>query len=190
MKLLLSCLYLKHSNHSSSSHFWMSGMSKSSAKSGGKPCKPCSSVQLPRSQFKCVEWCTPSVLSSEIFASSAGISEIVVGLIERVWMICTRSASAIRSRVRRICFGSVTPERVVNRTNAANSPISVSLRPYSFRPFAKFWNAFANSFCSESKSRKSKWDSYSPQYQMQDNLTYIVYDFQLITCQKTTIIKS
>ena len=143
--LLLLCPYQRHSIHSSSSHFWMSGMSKSSAKSGGKPCN---SVQLLRSQFKWDVWCTPSVLSSEIFASSAGISCNAAVELERVWMICTRSASAIRSRVRRICFGSVIPERVaVSSTNAENNPISASLRPYSFRPCAKFWKAFANSFC-------------------------------------------
>lgn len=134
------CAKSGHSHHSSSSHF---GMSKISANSGGSR----NTVQLFRSQFKCDEWWTPRVLSSQIFASSAGISCSGALDPERVWTIWTRSASAIRSRVRNICFGSVIPGRVaVSSTKAENNPISASFKPYSLRPLAKLWNALANSF--------------------------------------------
>lgn len=127
-------------DHSSSSYF---GMSNISTNRGGSR----NSVQLFRSQFKWDEWYTPSDLISVILASSDGINCNEAVEPDRVWTICTRSASTIRSRVRSICLGSVIPGRVaVSNTKAENNPISASLKPNSLRPFAKLWNAFANSF--------------------------------------------
>lgn len=119
------------------------GMSNISANNGGSLI----SVQFVRSQFKCVQCLAPKALSSGIFASRAGINcnAVVDPGLERT--ICTRKASAIRSRVRDTCLCSVMPGRLaVNNINDENNPISVSLRPKLISPFEKFKNAVTKSF--------------------------------------------
>lgn len=135
------------SAYSSSSYF---GMSKISANNGGSLIE----VQFVRSQFKWVQWRAPNALNSGIFASSAGIScsdDVEPGRDRTIW---TRKASAIRSLVRDTCLCSVMPGRpAVSNTNAENRPISVSLKPNSFRPFEKFWNAVTKSFWNVTEER-------------------------------------
>lgn len=124
---------------SSSSVF---GMSNISANSGGS----LTCVQFDLSQFKWVQCLAPSSVSSGILASKAGIScnDVVdPGRDRTIW---TRNASAMRSLVRDTCLGSDIPGRdAANRTSAENRPISVSLRPYPFRPVEKLRNAVTNS---------------------------------------------
>lgn len=60
--------------------------------------------------------------------------------------ICTRSASAIRSRVLAMSLCSVQPGRsAANKTSAENNPSSVSLKPQPLSPFVKFVKAVTNS---------------------------------------------
>lgn len=128
-------------------------MSNISANNGGSLI----CVQFVRNQFKCEQCFAPSSLSSGIFASNAGINcnEFVVPGRERT--ICTRNASAIRSRVRDICFGSAMPGRAAaNKTRAENKPISVSLRLYPFRPLEKFKNAVTKSCCNREPQKRGK----------------------------------
>lgn len=118
-------------------------MSNISANNGGSR----TLVQFVRNQSKCVQCRAPSALSSGILASSAGINCIDVVEPGRERTICTRNASAIRSRVRDICFNSDNPGRVtVNSIKPENKPNSVSLRLYEFRLSAKFKNAATKSF--------------------------------------------
>lgn len=125
-------------------------MSKISAKSGGSLID----VQLPRNQFRCAQCLAPSARISGTLASSAGIICIDVRLLGRDRTIWTRSASAMCSLTRDICFGSDMPGRLdESRTRAEKSPISVSLSPSSFRPFEKFWKAVTKSFCEQGKER-------------------------------------
>lgn len=78
-------------------------------------------------------------LSSGILASNAGINCMDTVDPGRDRTICTRSASAMRSRIRDICLCSVIPGRCdVSSTNAENRPISVSLRPNPLKLVEKF----------------------------------------------------
>lgn len=122
------------------------GMSKISANNGGSRMK----VQFVRSQSRWETCIAPSALSSVIFASRAGI--IWRALVEPglVRTICTLSASATRSRHRDNLLWLMEPNRLlllVMRTNAQNSPTSVSLRLNEFMLLAKFTKAEENPFC-------------------------------------------
>lgn len=152
-----------HSIYRSSS---LLGMSNISANNGGN----LMCVQFVLSQSKCVQCLAPRPeksqcqrticwlyawkqlhppLSSGILASNAGINCNDTVDPGRDRTICTRSASAIFSRIREICLCSVMPDRCdVSSTNAENRPTSVSLRPNPFRLVVKLWNAVTNSFCS------------------------------------------
>lgn len=122
------------------------GMSKISANNGGS--RMC--VQLVRNQSKCDTCIAPSARNSAIFASSAGI--IWRALLDpgRVRTICTRNASATRSRhlVNRLWL--MEPRRLlllVIRTSAQKRPISMSLRPNILMLLAKLTKADEKPFC-------------------------------------------
>lgn len=125
------------------------GMSKISANSGGRTTRS----QFWRNHSKLATCIMPSDRSSTIFASNAGsiCSALLPTSVDRVRMICTRNASAIRSRHTTkwpwLKLSLIWLLRSVSRINAENRPVSMSDKPNAFRPRAKLQNAVANAAC-------------------------------------------